>query len=83
MSPTRAEVERLFRARFGDGHELLPTTNLVTDLELDSIQQLELVVELENHFAIELEPDEGQEIVTIGDLVAWIDRSRGAVPRDE
>ncbi len=45
------------------------TTHLFRDLELDSIQQLTLVVEIENHFKICF--DEGDEagIATIGDVV--------------
>jgi acyl carrier protein len=56
----------------------VPETELVADLALDSIQQLDLVVELENHFrvALEIEGDDG--IRTVGDLVACIDRARGA-----
>jgi acyl carrier protein len=44
-------------------------THLFRDLELDSIQQLTLVVEIENHFKICF--DEGDEagIATIGDVV--------------
>lgn len=76
MSRTWADVERIIRAHRGDACLLRPETNLVTDLELDSILQLELVVELENHFEIALEPEEEQEIITVGDLVAWIDRAR-------
>ena len=49
---------------------------LVADLALDSIQQLELIVELENHFEIALEIEGDDGIRTVGELVACIDRAR-------
>jgi acyl carrier protein len=80
MSDTLAELNRLLRERLSRSGRLLPETELVADLALDSIEQLELVVELENHFeiALEIEGDEG--IRTVGELVACIDRARGAAP---
>ena len=50
-------------------------TDIVGDLELDSIELLTLVVELENHFQIFLDEgrlEEADELRTIGDLVAHI-----------
>jgi len=77
MSDTFAEVERILRKLRSEVGDLRPETNLVADLELDSILQLDLVVQLENEFAITLELEEDQEVITIADLVAWIDRARG------
>ena len=55
MSETFLEVERILRKRLHADERLLPETNLVADLGLDSLRQLELVVELENHFAVALD----------------------------
>jgi acyl carrier protein len=76
MSATLAELNRLVRDRLGRSGELRPETELVADLALDSIQQLDLIVELENHFAIALETDGDDGIRTVGELVACIDRAR-------
>lgn len=76
MSTTFREVERLLRARYRSACELRPDTSLVADLELDSLLQLDLLVELENHFAVALELDEDQEVITLADLVAWIERAQ-------
>jgi acyl carrier protein len=78
MSGTLAELQLLLRERLRRSHELTPSTELVADLALDSIEQLDLIVELENHFEIALELGEDEEIQTVGQLVAWIDRARGA-----
>ena len=54
--------------------EVDEATHLFRDLELDSIQQLTLVVEIENHFKICF--DEGDEagIETIGDVVDTVSK---------
>ena len=78
MSDTLAELARLLRERLGRADPLAPDTELVADLALDSIQQLDLLVELENHFRIALELDGDEEIRTVGELAAQIDRARGA-----
>jgi len=79
MSDTFAEVKRILRSVCSEARDLRPETNLVTDLGLDSILQLDLVVRLENEFEVALELEEGQEVITIANLVAWIDRARGRV----
>lgn len=48
------------------------STDLLHDLQLDSIQVLELVVEIENHFKVCLEPGDEQGIVTVGDVVTLL-----------
>jgi len=81
VSDTWLEVLRLLRERFQRTDPVLPESDLVGELGLDSLAQLELVVELENHFEIALEPEGAEEIRTAGDLVAWVDRTRRGDPR--
>lgn len=49
-----------------------PETDILHDLQLDSMAMLTLVVELENHFQIELEEGDEQNIRTIDDLLDLI-----------
>lgn len=78
MNDTLAELNQLLSTRLGRSGRLTPETELVSDLALDSIQQLDLIVELENHFAIALEIESDEGIRTVGQLVACIDLARGA-----
>jgi acyl carrier protein len=78
MNATLEELQRLLRARFGRTAPLAAETDLVADLALDSLQQFELVVDLENHFAIQLDVEEPGEIRTLGELAACIERARAA-----
>lgn len=49
-------------------------SDLRVDLHLDSIKQLGLVVELENHFRVCFEPGDEHGARTVGDVVALLAR---------
>lgn len=49
-------------------------THLFHDLQLDSLKQLTLVVELENYFRVRLDAGDEEGLETIGDVVRLIDR---------
>jgi len=51
-----------------------PTTRLVEDLKLDSLDLTELLVLMENEFSLEIDPDELQECKTLDAVAAYLDR---------
>lgn len=56
-----------------DGEEITADTVLGEDLEIDSMDLVDLVMSIEDEFGMEL-PDEALEvIVTVGDLVNYIE----------
>ena len=57
--------------------ELQSEMRLIEDLELDSLRNLTLAIEIENHFRIHLEEEDEESIVTVGDLVAVVVRKSG------
>lgn len=67
-------VSSVARAHLQHEGELDPKTPLVTGLRLDSVRMLTLVVELENHFAVNLEDGDEVGLETVGDLVALLRR---------
>ena len=69
-------VERLAREKLDWRGELEPGMRLVEDLELDSMRNLALAIEIENHFRIRLEEEDEAAIETVGDLVELIARKR-------
>jgi len=69
------ELAQLVREHLRPKVQLAPDTQLVADLALDSIQQLDLLVALENHFRVALEIDGDEEIHTLGELAVWIERA--------
>ena len=74
------EVERLARDKLGWRGALEREMRLVQDLELDSIANLTLAIEIENYFRIRLEEDDERGIETVGDLVAVIARKTQPPP---
>ena len=61
-------VSKVFAENLGM-KDVSEATRLFQDLELDSIQQLTLVVELENHFRIRFDDADEAGIETVGDVV--------------
>ncbi len=51
---------------------------LVEDLELDSMRLFTLATEVENYFRIRLDEGDETDLVTVGDLVAVIERKLSA-----
>ena len=70
----RAEISRVARQKL-DWDQPLPTGAIVEDL--DSLQLMTLVVEIEDVFEIELDPEDEARIKTIDDLVDVITRKLG------
>lgn len=62
-------IRLVARQRLELARPIEPSTEIVADLELDSLQQLSLIVEIENHFRICFEPDDEEGICTVGDLM--------------
>ena len=55
---------------------IMPTTILVEDLALDSLDLVSLLMKLEEHFGLSIELDEVGNIRTVADLGAHIDSLR-------
>jgi acyl carrier protein len=77
MIPSRAEIESgirsVAREHLSAVPALHPSTRLVEDLDLDSLELLTLSFEIENHFDVILEPGVETSIVTVGDLADVIE----------
>jgi len=56
------------------------SSDLLKDLQLDSLQRVTLAVALENDFEICFDPEEEQALATIGDVVDLLEREAAAQP---
>ena len=78
MTLSRAEIEAGIREvaaiHLADVATMEPSDRLVEDLDLDSLELLTLSFEIENHFDVDLEPEDETAIVTVGDLADTIER---------
>lgn len=74
MDEVVVEIRRLLRDELGLSREARPGDDLVTDLELDSVGLLTLVVGLEDHFRVALREEDASAVRTIGDLATLVIR---------
>lgn len=60
-----------------DKEKITPATSFVNDLGVDSLDTVELVMELEEEFDINIPDDEAEKIQTVADAIRAILRRRG------
>jgi len=53
------------------------TTNFIEDLGADSLDIVELVMELEEEFEITIPDEEAEKIKTVGEAIDYIDKEQG------
>jgi acyl carrier protein len=54
--------------------EIRPETDLAADLAIDSVAAMDLVMEIEEHFDLDIPVNDLSELRTVGDLVALVRR---------
>lgn len=73
-SEVTAEIARVLREELGLSREVKPGDDLVTDLQLDSVGLLTLVVGLEDRFRIALQEEDASRVRTVAELAALVVR---------
>lgn len=69
------KIKEILAADFDvDPEALRPETNLFTDLDLDSIDAVDLVVRLQQEIGKKVEPAEFKKLRTFGDVVAAVSK---------
>ena len=53
--------------------QLKPETSFVNDLSADSLDLVELVMELEDQFGVSIPDEEAEKIQTIGDAIKYVE----------
>jgi len=56
--------------------QIAPETSFINDLGADSLDIVELVMELEDKFDIQIPDEEAEKIQTVGDAVQYIESSK-------
>jgi acyl carrier protein len=77
MAPTRAEVLERIRAHLSeelgiDASTIAEASRFKEDLEADSLDLVELVVELEDRYGIRMAEDQAERIKTVGQAVDFV-----------
>ncbi len=73
----RQKVVSLVAERMGvDEDQITDDTHFVNDLQSDSLDMAELVIDLEEAFDISISDEEAQQIETVGQAIAYIEKNQ-------
>ena len=72
----RADLAEIVNEVAGiDADDVQLDKSFVDDLDVDSLSMVEVVVAAEERFGVKIPDDDVQELRTVGDAVAYIERS--------
>ena len=58
-----------------DESEVTPGASFTNDLGADSLYTVELIMELEKEFDVQIPDDQAEKIATVGDAIAYIENA--------
>jgi acyl carrier protein len=56
-----------------DKEQITPETNLMKDLEADSLDAVEIIMAIEDEFEIEVPDEDAEKFKTVSDIVAYVE----------
>ena len=75
MSEIEARVKEIIVEKFGVSEsEVTSEANFTNDLSADSLDRVELIMEIEDEFGISIPEDQAENIVTVGDAVKYVEK---------
>jgi len=74
MDEVLREIRRVLREELGLSREARPEDDLVSDLQLDSVGLLTLVVGLEDRFRVALKEEDAASVRTVSDLAGLVQK---------
>ena len=79
MSSTGERVIDIVAEQLGvDKEKVTPETSFVNDLGADSLDTVELVMELEEEFDINIPDDAAEKIQTVGQAIEFIEKAQSS-----
>ena len=74
MSYIQKRVKAIIVDKLGvDESEVKPEATFTNDLGADSLDTVELIMELEKEFNITIPDDQAEKIATVGDAIAYVE----------
>jgi acyl carrier protein len=73
MATVEERLKEIIIKQFGEGEKPVTLeTSFVNDLEADSLDIVELVMELEDEFDVSIPDEDAEKMQTVGDAVKYI-----------
>ena len=77
MSEIESKVKAIIVDKLGvEESQVTNEANFQTDLNADSLDTVELIMEFEKEFGISIPDEDTQKISTVGDVVAYIEKAQ-------
>ena len=74
MSEIAEKVKKIIIDKLGvDESEVVPEASFTNDLGADSLDTVELIMEFEKEFNIQIPDDQAEKITTVGHAIAYIE----------
>jgi len=73
MSELESKVKKIIVEKLGvDESEVTLKANFTNDLGADSLDTVELIMDFENKFAVEIPDEAAEKIQTVGDAISYL-----------
>ncbi len=77
MADITSKVKEIIVEKLGvDEAEITPEANFTKDLGADSLDTVELIMEFEKAFDIQIPEEEAQKIATVGDAIKFLEAQK-------
>ena len=77
MSEIESKVKEIIAEKLGvDEENVKPEASFKNDLGADSLDTVELIMEFEKEFGINIPDDQAEKISTVGDAIAYIENAK-------
>ncbi|MBR6292910.1 MAG: acyl carrier protein [Bacteroidales bacterium] len=77
MSEIANRVKSIITDKLGvEESQVTPEASFTNDLGADSLDTVELIMELEKEFDLQIPDEEAEKIVTVGDAIAFIENAK-------
>ena len=78
MADTAEKVKEIIVSKLGvDAAQVTPEASFTNDLGADSLDTVEVVMEVEKAFNIQIPDEDAEKITTVGDAVKYIEEKSG------
>jgi acyl carrier protein len=72
-----SKVKAIITDKLGvEESQVTPEASFTNDLGADSLDTVELIMELEKEFDLQIPDEEAEKIVTVGDAIAFIENAK-------
>ncbi|WGH26501.1 MAG: acyl carrier protein [Candidatus Bostrichicola ureolyticus] len=77
MSDISSIVKAIIVEKLGvDENEITTSSNFANDLGADSLDQVEIIMEFEKEFNIEISDEDAEKISTVGEAISYIEKHK-------